>query len=283
MTAPVECCYYGRDFTTAEMALLRALIAGPPALNRHTLSKEFCRRIGWYKADGGLKDMRACVVMQPMRRDGRIELPPPKWRQNRLGPITFEPDTEPLRLPPPTTLDAVRRLEMRTVVRGDRGGSCGTEYVARYRYLGYKALVGAQMRYAVHARDGASVAMLGFSTAARTLAPRDRFIGWSRRRRDKNLPLVFDNPRFLDPALDPHSQPRPAHPGPRPPPTAGRLDRALQDDPRAHRDLRGDSPLHRRRLPGLRLDPRRRHPDKPKKDIWLRPRRKDWKHTLSHQ
>ena len=53
MTAPVECRYYGRDFTTAEMALLRALIAGPPALNRHALSKEFCRRIGWYKADGG--------------------------------------------------------------------------------------------------------------------------------------------------------------------------------------------------------------------------------------
>ena len=50
MTAPVECRYYGRDFTTAEMVLLRSLIAGPPALNRHALSREFCRRIGWYQA-----------------------------------------------------------------------------------------------------------------------------------------------------------------------------------------------------------------------------------------
>ena len=197
MTAPVECRYYGRDFTTAEMALLRALIAGPPALNRHALSKEFCRRIGWYKADGGCKDMMARVVMLAMHRDGRIELPPPKWRQNRPAPITFGPDTEPPLLPPPTTLDAVRPLEMRTVVRGDHGGKLWNEYVARYHYLGYKTLVGAQMRYAVHASDGTPLAMLGFSTAAWTLAPRDRFIGWSRRHREKNLPLVVDNPRFL--------------------------------------------------------------------------------------
>ena len=34
MTGAVECRYYGRDFTAEEMALLRALIAGPPALHR---------------------------------------------------------------------------------------------------------------------------------------------------------------------------------------------------------------------------------------------------------
>ena len=31
----------------------RELFAGPPALNRHALSKEF-RRIGWFRPDGGL-------------------------------------------------------------------------------------------------------------------------------------------------------------------------------------------------------------------------------------
>ena len=61
MTADVECRYYGRDFTTGEMALLRALIAASPPPNRHALSREFCRRIGWLKPDGGLKDMMARV------------------------------------------------------------------------------------------------------------------------------------------------------------------------------------------------------------------------------
>ena len=71
MTGAVECRYRGRDFTTAEMALLRELIAGPPALNRSTLSKELCRRIGWYKADGGLKDM--------MARPEGLEPPTPRF------------------------------------------------------------------------------------------------------------------------------------------------------------------------------------------------------------
>ncbi|MCY4646306.1 MAG: DUF4338 domain-containing protein, partial [Gammaproteobacteria bacterium] len=159
-----ECRYYGRDFTTEEMALLRELIAGPPALNRHALSKEFCRRIGWHKPDGGLKDMMARVTMLAMHKDGLITLPPPKWRQNRPGPIVFGPDTEAPLIPAPATLDEVRPLDMRIVVRGTREGRLWNEFVARYHYLGYKTLVGAQMRYAVHDRDGRPLAMLGFST-----------------------------------------------------------------------------------------------------------------------
>ena len=32
VTGAIECRYYGRDFSAGEMALLRALIAGPPAV-----------------------------------------------------------------------------------------------------------------------------------------------------------------------------------------------------------------------------------------------------------
>ena len=81
--------------------------------------------------------------------------------------------------------------------RYTREGKRWNEFIARYHYLGHKTLVGAQMRYAVHDRDDRPLAMLGFSTAARKLAPRDRFIGWTPQLREKNLPLVVDNPRFL--------------------------------------------------------------------------------------
>ena len=197
MTGAIECRYYGRDFTAEEMALLRALIAGPPALNRHALSREFCRRTGWLKPDGGLKVMMARVTMLAMHRDGVIALPPPRGPQHRPKPTVFGPDTEPPLFPPPTTLDEVRPLHFRAVVRGTREGKLWNEFVARYHYLGYKTLVGAQMRYAVHDRNGWPLAMLGFSTAAWKLAPRDNFIGWTPQLREKNLPLVVDNPRFL--------------------------------------------------------------------------------------
>ena len=197
MTGAVECRYYGRDFTTEEMALLRALIAESARLSRRALSIEFCRRIGWLKPDGGLKDMMARVAMLAMHRDGLIELPPPRWQRSRPKPIVFGPDTEPPLFPAPTTLDEVRPLDFRTVVHSTREGKLWNEFVARYHYLGYKTLVGAQMRYAVHDRNGWPVAMLGFSTAAWKLAPRDNFIGWTPEKREKNLPLVVDNPRFL--------------------------------------------------------------------------------------
>ena len=68
------------------------------------------------------------------------------------------------------------------------------------------------MRYAVHDRHGAPLAMLGFSTAARKLAPRDSFIGWTPQLREKNLPLVIDNPRFLILPWITDPQPGLAHP-----------------------------------------------------------------------
>ena len=71
------------------------------------------------------------------------------------------------------------------------------ESIARYHNLGYKTLVGAKTRSAVHYRDGWPLAMLGSSTAAWKLAPGDRFIGWTPQLREKNLPVVVDNPSFL--------------------------------------------------------------------------------------
>ena len=70
------------------------------------------------------------------------------------------------------------------------------KFVARYHYLGYKILVGAQMRYASHERNGWPLARPGFSTTAWTLVPSDRFIGWTPWARKKNL-LLVDHPRFL--------------------------------------------------------------------------------------
>ena len=193
MTGAIQCRYYGRDFTADEMALLRTLIATDPQPTRAALAREFCRRTGWLKPDGGLKDMMAKVTMLAMHRDGVIALPSPRGRQGRPKPIVFGAETEPPLFPAPTTLDGVRPLDFRTVVRDTREGKLWNEFVARYHYLGYKPLVGAQMRYAVHDRNGWPVAMLGFSTAAWKLAPRDNFIGWTPEKREKNLPLVVDN------------------------------------------------------------------------------------------
>ena len=141
-------------------------------------------------SDGALKELA-------LHRDGLIVLPPPTRWQSRPRPIAFGQDTEPPLIPMPTTLDDVRPLDMRPIVRGTREGKRWNEFIARYHYLGDKTPVGAQMRYAVHDRSGWPIAMLGFSIAAWKLAPRANFSGWTPPLREKNLPSVADSPRFL--------------------------------------------------------------------------------------
>ena len=292
MTATIECRYYGRNFTTEEMALLRALIATSPPPNRHALSRQFCRRIGWFKPNGGLKDMMARVTMLAMHNDGLIVLPPPKWPRPPRRPMVFGPDTEPPLFPPPTTLDEVRPLTVQRVVRDTREGKRWNEFIARYHYLGYKTLVGAQMRYAVYDRDGGPLAMLGFSTAAWKLAPRDKFIGWTPQLREKNIPFVVDNPRFLIlpwikiPNLGSH--------------ILAIIRRRLPDDwterynttpvlietfvetPRYTGAVyRASGWLHVGTTQGRGRYDRDKLFDKPRKDVWLRPLRTDWKRTLN--
>ena len=76
MSADAPFRYCGRDFSAAEIDLVRALIAQRPALRRAALSRALCERLGWRKPDGGLKDMSARVAMLCMHRDGLIALPP---------------------------------------------------------------------------------------------------------------------------------------------------------------------------------------------------------------
>ena len=292
MTGTVECRYYGRDFSAEEMALLRALIAGPPPLNRHALSKEFCRRIGWFKPDGGLKDMMARVTMLTMHRDGLITLPPPKWRQNRPKPIVFGPETEPPLFPAPATLDEVRPLDLRTVARGTQEGKLWNEFVARYHYLGYSTLVGAQMRYAVQDRKGRPLAMLGFSTAAWKLAPRDTFIGWTPQLREKNLPLVVDNPRFLIlpwikiPNLGSHilaliRRRLPEDWTERYNTTPVLIETFVETPRYTGHVYKASGWLRVGTTQGRGRYDRHTKRAQPKKDIWLRPLKKDWKRTLN--
>ena len=131
------------------------------------------------------------------RAQGRRDCAAAEGRKYRPRPVVFGPATESPLFPAPTSLGEVRPPDRRIVASGTREGRLWNGFVARYRHLGYRTLVGARMRYAVHDCNGRPLAMHGFSTAAWKLAPRDRFIGWTPEKREKNLPLAVDNLRFL--------------------------------------------------------------------------------------
>ena len=185
--------YCGRDFHAEEIAQIRQLIAEDPARTRAELSRLTCRWLAWYKADGGLKDMSARVAMLRMQADGLIELPPPRGKRPdprvRLSARSDPgaPLHQPARALTPLTLQRVQQKAQSRL---------WNEYIQRYHYLGHKPLPGAQLRYLVYSA-AQPIAVLGFGAAAWQSAPRDRYIGWTHKQRQRNLSLIVNNARFL--------------------------------------------------------------------------------------
>jgi len=117
-------------------------------------------------------------------------------------------------------------------------------------------LVGVQMRYAVHDRNGWPLSMLGFCTAACALAPRDRYIGWTPTLRKKEVAARHCQSPVPPRASGPHPQPWILHP--RSPVQETPHDWTAGSNPR--RNHTGSQPLRHRQAVW--------HAHK---DVWLRP------------
>jgi hypothetical protein len=185
--------YCGRDFSTTELDQIVQLIADNPEYHRADLSREVCRILQWYKADGGLKEMSCRVAMLRMHADGLIDLPTPRRTKPALLPFCSTSATDP-KEPILHPVHHLGTLSLHLVGRND--SSLWNEYIGRYHYLGYTPLPGAQLRYFV-LLDQQVIALLGFGAAAWQAAPRDDYIGWTHSLRKRHLPLVVNNARFL--------------------------------------------------------------------------------------
>ena len=188
--------YCARDFTEDELRLIVELIEQTPQLKRAALSREVCERLNWVRPDGSLKDMTCRVAMLRMHADGLITLPPSQMRQRRRRaqfPPTPATDAQAvLSLP----VHALGPLSLRPLHARHAHSPLWNEYMARYHYLGYTPMSGSQIRYNVFAGEQL-VALLSFGASAWKLSDRERFIGWSEPQRQRNLPLVVNNARFL--------------------------------------------------------------------------------------
>lgn len=190
--------YCGRDFSEADMATIRGILRDPRYRTRATISRAVCEALGWRKMDGGVKEVSCRVAMLRMETDGLITLPPAGKRIPRFRPGSAALNS--LASPGPEIVGNradVGEITLQRVVAASES-RLWNEWIAHYHYLGYCPLPGAQLRYFAYA-DGRPLAALGFGAAAWSLAPRDRFIGWTVAERQAHLHLVVGNARFLIP------------------------------------------------------------------------------------
>ena len=187
--------YCGRDFSGEELQKIRQLIASDDQPNRVTISRRVCDVFGWFKLDGGLKEMSCRVALLRMERDGLIRLPPPeKGNGNRTAKVRISSASNPK---PEVCISAgaLVPLRLELVVKGSTS-QLWNELIERYHYLGHKRLPGAQLRYFVYS-GSRLLAVLGFGASAWSVAGRDRTIGWTAQQRKSNLHLIVNNARFL--------------------------------------------------------------------------------------
>ncbi len=186
--------YCGRDFSGEELQKIRQIIASDDQPNRVTISRRVCDVFGWFKLDGGLKEMSCRVALLRMERDGLIRLPPPeKGNGNRTAKVRISSASDPK---PDVCVGAGALGPLRLELVGKSTSQLWNELIERYHYLGHKRLPGAQLRYFVYG-GSRLLATLGFGASAWSVAGRDRYIGWTAKQRQSNLYLIVNNARFL--------------------------------------------------------------------------------------
>ena len=188
--------YRSRPITEQDISFIRGLIAANSDHNRTALSREICRAWAWVQPNGYPKEMICRGLLLQLERDGYIALPP---RQSvprdpgsyRKRPAPVQVDQTPLQ----TDLKHVRSIVLRQVRR--------TEFeklhdglIAEFHYLGYAQPVGEHLKYMAFANER-PIACLTWSSVARHIGCRDRFIGWNAQQRMGNLHLLAYNARFL--------------------------------------------------------------------------------------
>jgi hypothetical protein len=129
-------------------------------------------------------------------RAGRIELPPvkcvprnPLARRARPAPVLI--DQRLLQC----GLDQIQPIEF-AQVRRSGAEPLFNGLMEEHHYLGYQQPVGEHLKYVVWAQ-GRPIACMAWSSAARHIGARDRYIGWDQHTRQRNLRFIAYNTRFL--------------------------------------------------------------------------------------
>lgn len=188
--------YRGRVIRESDLAVIRAMIQQHPTASRRRLSQELCAIWNWVQPNGTACDMICRGLMLALERAGHIALPP--TRSKPANPLVSRPR------PPWMEIDATAiecglrdlgPLQFR-LVRRTSEEPLFNSLIEHHHYLRYTHGVGEQLKYMILAGQR-PVACLGWSSAARHLGPRDRFIGWSRESRRRNIRFLAYNARFL--------------------------------------------------------------------------------------
>ncbi len=185
----------GRPLSAVDLeAIRRAVREAQPPL-RAEVARRVCDALGWCDTLGRPKLMSCRVGLLRLHRAGLITLPAARNGNGNGRGLMKQPAAWPAQQPLGGSAGQLSGLRLAPVV--DKAASrLWNGLIARWHYLGYTPLPGAQLRYLIQWEHGV-LGALGFGAAAWKVAARDRWIGWERPAREAHLGRVLNNARFL--------------------------------------------------------------------------------------
>ena len=194
MPAPWQ--YRGRVISAEDIAFIQQLIREHPAASRRVLSAKLCEAWQWKQSNGVPRDMVCRGLLLRLHRAGEIELPPVRYTPpnplaKRQPPVAMLVDMTPIQ----GRLSQLQPIEFQQV-RRTADEALFNSLMEQHHYLGYERGVGEHVKYLAWGQ-GRPIACLAWSSAARHLGSRDRYIGWSAEARRHNLRFLAYNTRFL--------------------------------------------------------------------------------------
>lgn len=187
----------GRKITSQDLEAARETVKRCAGLSRAELAETLCEHWGWVTASGAGKVTACLNVLEELERNGELQLPG-KHRRPKTERVRGAQHTK--RTAPPDEVLVGKLADVSPVrleiVEGRDRAKLWNEYLDRHHYLGYSKPFGCTLRYFIVCDRG----LLGCALvagASKAIAARDEWIGWSKQRRQQNLPWVINNTRFL--------------------------------------------------------------------------------------
>ncbi|MBL0717134.1 MAG: IS4 family transposase [Desulfosarcina sp.] len=189
--------FSGRRFTRKQLEEVQETVQRFQNLSRKELALTLCEHLDWTTPNGKLKVNSALTLLEKLEFYGVVTLPAKKKvkaQVRRIPAFVEHPETHPIN----DTLNVIAPISLQRI-RSKEDREDWKAYIQTYHYLGYKHPVGGHIGYFIvsEARRQKLGCLLFSASAALTLAPRDKLIGWEKKHRQKLLHLIISNNRFL--------------------------------------------------------------------------------------
>ena len=189
--------FSGRRFTRKQLAQVQETVQTFKNLSRKELALTLCEHLDWKTPNGKLKVNSALTLLEKLESYDIVTLPAKRKTRARIKRIPAfikQPDTTPVN----GTLEAIGPVKLQRIT-SQKDRENWKAYIQTYHYLEYKHPVGAHIGYFIVSESQQQIlgCLLFTASAAWTLAPRDKLIGWEKKQRQKLLHLIISNNRFL--------------------------------------------------------------------------------------